>query len=234
MCQKTEKHQQSGHFEVSVMSDRKRKKDARISSVELKMLGLKPEGRSEDSSKKKSDDKKHKASPAVAVAAEEPKKKAKKEETKKEERRSAEKKGKKEDAAKEAAPAPELRQSKISDFVATERRYDVSFDGRQESFNAADLAVMATFLQAKHALSKPQLALAVELWNSNPSPDAFSFASGENEGRSITLSDMFALGDVDHIMFREKGASRLVSTATVNILPVHEAPSKPNIQKTRK
>ncbi len=167
----------------------KRKKDARISSVELKSLGLKNEEEEEDEAPR-SEKKKEKTDKAAAQA-----------------------------APKKGTPESGLKQSKISDFVGDARRVQVSFDGRLESFTHAELAILATFLQAKAALNKPQLALAVEVWNTNPAPDTFQFRGGENEGRSITLADLLSpASDIEHVMFREKGASKL-PTLIVNLPP---------------
>ena len=57
----------------------------------------------------------------------------------------------------------------------------------------------------KAALSKPQLALAVEVWNTNPAPDTFQFRKGEHEGRIMTLADLHVPDEaIEHLMFRER------------------------------
>lgn len=160
----------------------KRKKDARISSVELKSLGLEDEGKSEK--------KKEKKTPAVPAAS---------------------KKG------------SDLKQSKISDFVEPPKEsagnVDVSFDGRLESFSWEEVALLSSFLQVKTSLSKQQLALAVELWNTNPAPDCFQFFVGENEGRAASLADLrVPQSAVEHIMFRE--TKKLFSGTAVAAAPV--------------
>jgi hypothetical protein len=146
----------------------KRKKDTRISSVELKSLGLK-------------DDVEELVAPVKSE--------------KKKEKKSSKK-------------SADLKQSKILDFVepsAAAGSVDVSFDGRIESFSGDELALLAAFLRVKSALNKQQLALAVELWNTNPSPDVFQFLAGENEGRAISLADLQNRDEkLEHIMFREQ------------------------------
>jgi hypothetical protein len=81
----------------------------------------------------------------------------------------------------------------------------VSFDGRLENFSWPEMGVLSTFLQAKTLLNKQQLALAVELWNTNPNPDCFQFLVGENEGRSVKLAEIATpTENLEHVMFREK------------------------------
>ena len=106
---------------------------------------------------------------------------------------------------------PSAGQSKISDFVAGGTRdpkagkLNVSFEGRVESFSPEELQLLGTLLQAKTRLSSAQLAMAVELWNTQ-NIDVFQFLSGENEGRPLTVTDVTApLGDnAEHIFFRER------------------------------
>ncbi len=171
----------------------KRKKDARISNVELKSLGLKEE----DEPAVKSEKKKEKKSNKKSV---------------------------------------DLKQSKILDFVepaaSSSGKIDVSFDGRMESFSWEELSLLGSFLQAKSALSKQQLALAVELWNTNPAPDVFRFMAGENEGRTATLAELHERDDkLEHVMFREL---KKVFVTPAPAAPPSAPPSEPPRQHKKK
>lgn len=55
-------------------------------------------------------------------------------------------------------------------------------------------------------LTKPQLALAVELWNAAPQPECFVFRVGHNEGTPMPLKDALSMQpeDFDAVHFRMK------------------------------
>jgi hypothetical protein len=127
-----------------------------------------------------------------------------------------------------------MKQSKISDFVAGAggAKVDVSFEGRLESFTQAELSLLASFLQAKAALSKPQLALAVEVWNTNPPPDTFQFRKGEHEGRSMTLNDLHMPDEgIEHVMFRERSARLGGLHSSVMAAPAPPPAARPQKKK---
>ncbi len=127
-----------------------------------------------------------------------------------------------------------MKQSKISDFVgaAGGPKVDVSFEGRLESFTQGEVSLLASFLQAKAALSKPQLALAVEVWNTNPAPDTFQFRKGEHEGRIMTLNDLHKPDEgIEHIMFRERSARLGGLHSTVIAAPPPPPAARPQKKK---
>jgi hypothetical protein len=206
----------------------KRKKDARISTVELKSLGL------------KQDDEVVEEEPVVL------KSEKKKEKTDKTPSANAKKvwgPGSVRSTPmihgsfvfqNQGAAGGDMKQSKISDFVAGAggAKVDVSFEGRLESFTQAELSLLASFLQAKTALSKPQLALAVEVWNSNPPPDTFQFRKGEHEGRSMTLNDLHKPDEgIEHVMFRERSARMGGMHSSVMVAPPPPPAARPQKKK---
>lgn len=62
------------------------------------------------------------------------------------------------------------------------------------------------FLRTKREFSKEQLALAMEVWNTNPDPDCFVFRVGDRtEAQAAQVTNFDAAG-AEHIFFRPRPA----------------------------
>ena len=110
-------------------------------------------------------------------------------------------------AAREQARSQGLKQSKIGDFVQSSvGKVNVSFDGRLEAFSEDQLRTLFAMLRAKKAFSKEQLALAVELWNTNPDPECFVFRHGNrsDDAEAVHLAT-FDPENAEHVLFRARG-----------------------------
>lgn len=72
-----------------------------------------------------------------------------------------------------------------------------------ESFSEDQVLTLMALLRCKKAFSKEQLALAVELWNTNPDPECFVFRHGDRSDMGLPINlATFDAANAEHILFR--------------------------------